>query len=326
MRALTRGIAAVAMIAGGLWATRGEVEAQPRPRHWRGGRPDAGLPSGTGRLRNAAQGMCLDVAGWAAQGNFNVLLWDCNDDPDQVWSFNDAGEANDVLTGQCLDAAGYEGVRGVNVDTFRCEGLDDQRWALVPRGAGLFELHNLKRGLCLDVAGRNGGRGDNVALWDCDGGRDQVWSWEPYAIPARPAYAQRRPPGSPREMAVPPPPPPPTPPPPPPPPPARDGAWRRQARAMDEPTFRRFVDAVKNEGFADDQIRVIESASSRNYFRVMQLRAVLDLLAFSANKLRALELVAPRLIDPENTGSLYEAFAFSADKEQARQILGRSGY
>jgi hypothetical protein len=95
---------------------------------------------------------------------------------------------------------------------------------------------------------------------------------------------------------------------------------------MDEPAFRRFVDAVKNEGFADDQIRVIESASSRNYFRVTQLRVVIDLLPFSANKLRALELVAPRLVDPENTMSLYEAFPFSADKDQARQILSRYGY
>jgi hypothetical protein len=62
------------------------------------------------------------------------------------------------------------------------------------------------------------------------------------------------------------------------------------------------------------------------YFRVMQLRMVLDLLACSANKLRALELVAPRLIDPENTMALYEAFTYSADKQQARQILSRYGY
>ena len=69
-------------------------------------------PQGTGRLRNAAQGMCLDVAGWAAQGDSNVLLWECNDDPDHVWSFTPSGELRNTLNGTCLDAAGYDGPAG----------------------------------------------------------------------------------------------------------------------------------------------------------------------------------------------------------------------
>ena len=46
---------------------------------------------------------------------------------------------------------------------------------------------------------------------------------------------------------------------------------------MDEPSFQRFVDAVKNEGFAENQLHVIESATSRNYFRAMQLKRIIDL-------------------------------------------------
>jgi hypothetical protein len=48
--------------------------------------------------------------------------------------------------------------------------------------------------------------------------------------------------------------------------------------------------------------------------------------AFSATKLRALELCAPRLIDPDNTVAVYDAFSFRGDKEQAREILRRHGY
>src|SRR5207253_7500766 len=59
-------------------------------------------PTGTGRLRNVAQGMCLDVAGWAAQGNSNVLLGECNNDPDHVWSFTPDGELRNTLNGTCL--------------------------------------------------------------------------------------------------------------------------------------------------------------------------------------------------------------------------------
>jgi ricin-type beta-trefoil lectin protein/uncharacterized protein DUF4476 len=272
-------------------------------------------PGGTGRLRNAAQGMCLDVAGWGAQGDGNVLLWECNRDPDQVWSFAPGGELHNVLTGTCLDAAGYDGAAGANVDIYRCEGLDDQRWALIPRGAGRFELHNLKRGLCLDVAGYAGARGDNVALWTCDGGTDQIWSFEPYAAPPRPAYMPpppRSPPSPTRELEVPPPPAPP-----------REA---RLPRPMDEGAFQGLTAAVRKESFSETQLDVIRQAASRNFFRVGQLKALIDLLSFSATKLSALEIGAPRVVDPENAYAFYEAFTFSADKEQAKQILRRSGY
>ena len=83
---------------------------------------------------------------------------------------------------------------------------------------------------------------------------------------------------------------------------------------------------MKSEGYADNQLAVIESASGRNYFRVGQLKSLLDQLAFSATKLRALELIAPRLLDPENSFAVYESFSYSADKEQAKQILRRNGY
>ena len=262
--------------------------------------------AGTGRLRNAARNLCLDVAGWAAEGDRDVLLWACNEDPDQVWSFAPGGELRDALTGECLDVAGHDGAKGADVGTYRCEGMDDQRWTLANRPHGRFELRSVKSGLCLDVSGRAGKRGDNVLLWACDGGADQLWTWEPYAPPQ-----QRQAP--------------PAPPPPLPRPTSRDDAWRRQARAMDDDDFRRLVGAVRNEGFADNKLAVIESASARNYFRVGQLKTLLGELAFSATKLRALYLIAPRLLDPENRFAVYDSFSHSADKEQAEQILRRSG-
>lgn len=287
------------------------ASAHPQERLRRGPGPgEARLPPppGKGRLRNVAQGMCLDVAGWAAQGDGNVLLWECNNDPDQVWSFAGA-ELRDDLTGACLDVAGYDGAQGANVDVFRCEGMDDQRWMLVPRGQGTFELRNLKRGLCLDVNGKAGARGDNVALWACDGGIDQTWRWEPYAPPVAP---ERRPgpPGPGFSRPAPPPPP----------------SSRREVRPMNDQAFRALVDAVNNEGFAEGKLNVIQSAATRNFFRTDQLRTLIDQLGFSATKLRALELGAPRLVDPENAFTLYEAFSFSADKERAKQILSRNGY
>jgi hypothetical protein len=298
-------------------------------------------PPGTGRLRNAAQGMCLDVAGWGAKGDGNVLLGECNNDPDQVWSFAPSGELRNVFTETCLDAAGTDGAPGANVDIYGCENMNDQRWALVATGPGTFELHNLeRRGVCLDVNGRAGARGDNVMLWNCDGGADQSWSFEPYTAPPPRPYRTRPPgpmgPPEPRQRPYdppgpmpeyqpqPPPPPPPGPPQPPPPPgPPRES--RRQVRPMEESAFRALVGVIRNQGSADAQLTVIQQAATRNFFRVAQVKALIDVLPYSATKLRALELGAPRLTDPENAFAIYDAFTFSADKERAREILRRNG-
>jgi hypothetical protein len=286
-RSLKLTVLAIALAATSLAGASAEAQ--------KGRRADArGLqpPPGTGRLRNAAQGMCLDVAGWAAQGDADVLLWECNDDPDHVWSFTSEGELRNTLNGTCLDAAGYRGEQGANVDVFRCESQDDQRWRLVPRGQGTFELRNAKRGLCLDVNGRAGARGDRVLLWACDGGADQLWTFETHA--PRPTY--RRPPTA-----------------------------AEQPRPMEEDRFRALVAAVRNASFSESQLTVIQQALTRNYFRVTQVKSLIDLVAFSATKLKVLELGAPRIVDPENAFTVFDAFAFGADKAQARQILRRNG-
>ena len=94
---------------------------------------------------------------------------------------------------------------------------------------------------------------------------------------------------------------------------------------MDESPFRALVGVVRNEGSADAQLTVIQQAATRNFFRVAQVKALIDILPYSATKLRALELTAPRLTDPENAFAIFDAFTFSGDKEQAKQILRRNG-
>jgi len=286
-------VLAIALTATTLTGTPAEAQ---RPRGGGRGLPP---PPGAGRLRNAAQGMCLDVAGWAAQGNSDVLLWECNDDPDHVWSFTRSGELRNAQNGTCLDVVGTDAQQGANVDVYRCESMDDQRWKLVARGRGTFELRNVKRGLCLDVNGREGARGDKVLLWACDGGADQLWSFEAYA--PRPAPAPPPPP----ELEVPPAPP--------------------RPPAMADGPFRVLIGNVRSESFSDSQVAVVEQAATRNYFRVGQVKNLIDLVAFSATKLRVLELCAPHILDGENAFALFDAFAFSADKEQARHILRRHG-
>src|SRR4051794_18377622 len=204
------------------------------------------FPTGPGHLRNAAQGLCLDVAGWNGAGDGNALLWECNGDPDQVWSFTPGGELVNAL-GSCLDVAEYDGAPGRNVDVYRCEGLDDQKWSLVPAGGDRFLLHNRKQSLCLDVAGKNGNKGDNVALWHCDGGKDQLWSWEPVVVEA----PRRRPPGDPPEYTRP--------------ERLRPEIVREQPVPLEQVVIsgrdlEALLKAVDSEGFSQGKLRVIETA------------------------------------------------------------------
>jgi hypothetical protein len=94
---------------------------------------------------------------------------------------------------------------------------------------------------------------------------------------------------------------------------------------MEEERFRALVTAVRNASFSESQLTVIQQAITRNYFRVVQVKSLIDLVAFSATKLKVLELGAPRIIDPENAFTVFDAFAFGADKAQAKQILRRNG-
>ena len=95
---------------------------------------------------------------------------------------------------------------------------------------------------------------------------------------------------------------------------------------MEDGAFGVLVASVRAESFSAAQVTVIEQAAARNYLRVAQVKTLIDMVAFSATKLRVLELCAPRIVDGENVFTVFDAFAFSADQEQARQILRRNGF
>ena len=77
------------------------------------------------------------------------------------------------------------------------------------------------------------------------------------------------------------------------------------ARRRGDQPFRVLVGNVSNESFSDSQLAVVAQATTRNFFRITQVKALIDLVAFSATKLRVLELCAPRIVDGENAFALF---------------------
>ncbi len=146
------------------------------------------------------------------------------------------------------------------------------------------------------------------------------------APPPPPQYAPPAyPPGRPGPTTVMPPPPAyPTPPPPAypvPPPPPHHGPGHH---VVDDATFSSIVAAVNEQSFAQDKLRVVGDAARTHLFRVEQVIQLLNALDFPTNKVSALEMLAPRMVDRGNDFKIYGAFTFSSDKEKARKILERT--
>lgn len=88
-----------------------------------------------GELVNGKSRLCLDVKRYS--GNGNVIMYECEDLHDQMWSqpwqYCDGNYCSFInkASGKCLDVAGYQASSESNVQTYDCEGLPDQRFKWV---------------------------------------------------------------------------------------------------------------------------------------------------------------------------------------------------
>lgn len=96
---------------------------------------------------------------------------------------------------------------------------------------------------------------------------------------------------------------------------------RAEPAGMSASDFEALVDAIKDEGFEDGKLNVLSSAAQSNRFTANQVGEILDLMAFSEGKLKALGKMKHRIVDRNNTFKIYKHFAFSADQKKARKIL-----
>lgn len=104
--------------------------------------------------------------------------------------------------------------------------------------------------------------------------------------------------------------------PPPPPPPAP------VVQPIREDQLQRLSKAIGNESFGDGKLRVLESAAGQQYFLVPQVQKLLQRFTFAEDRLNAVRVLWPRVLDRENAYQLYGAFTFPSEKEELRKIIG----
>ena len=86
-------------------------------------------------------------------------------------------------------------------------------------------------------------------------------------------------------------------------------------------TLRSLLQQINAVGFSDDKVNVLRQATLGNYFLVDQAMRILPLYAHATDRLAALKLLAPQLLDRGNNFKLLPLFSFSGDREAAQRIL-----
>ena len=104
-------------------------------------------------------------------------------------------------------------------------------------------------------------------------------------------------------------------------PPPKEKAAPKGPVAMNRAEIASLLASVKGQAFADTKLKVVRTAAVNNYFTVKQVGALLGLLSFADDKLKAVRIVRDRIVDTKQFFELYNHFTFEADKKALKRIL-----
>ena len=95
----------------------------------------------------------------------------------------------------------------------------------------------------------------------------------------------------------------------------------RPTPPMSARDFERALSSLHHHGFSDERLEAVRQLAAGHWFLVDQVKRVLGAFSFGENKLKALRLLAPRIVDGQHRHLLLEDFTFGSDKEEAGRIL-----
>ena len=105
--------------------------------------------------------------------------------------------------------------------------------------------------------------------------------------------------------------------------------YERRPRAMHNKDFKMMCEVIDDASFHEKKIGVIKVACISSYFNSKQCAKLLSKISFDDAKLKALKVLAPRLIidtDVTEVTDIVKQFSFSSNKDKALEILRQSSY
>jgi len=81
--------------------------------------------------------------------------------------------------------------------------------------------------------------------------------------------------------------------------------------------------SLKQASFRKDKMRVIRLAAPQQWFSTAQVKQLVEHFSFSSDKVEVLAMLHPRLVDPENTHTLFALLPHASDRRKLEaQISG----
>ena len=93
---------------------------------------------------------------------------------------------------------------------------------------------------------------------------------------------------------------------------------------LDDASFNILYNKVKKASFDDNKFDLIEVASLGCYYSCAQAVRIMKIFPFDDEQLKALKMMAPHIVDLQNTGLIYKVFSFDSEKDKAEEIIRNS--
>ena len=93
---------------------------------------------------------------------------------------------------------------------------------------------------------------------------------------------------------------------------------------LDDASFNILYNKVKKASFDDNKFDLIEVASLGCYYSCAQVVRIIKIFPFDDEQLKALKMMAPHIVDLQNTDLIYKVFSFDSEKEKAEEIIRNS--
>jgi hypothetical protein len=87
--------------------------------------------------------------------------------------------------------------------------------------------------------------------------------------------------------------------------------------------FTAFLATIESASFSSDKINAVKTAVKMNHFTIDQVGAVLKKMSFASEFSDALNLMAPKVIDPQNAFKLHKLVSFSSQTDEINKAFGQ---
>ena len=93
---------------------------------------------------------------------------------------------------------------------------------------------------------------------------------------------------------------------------------------LDDASFSILYNKVKNASFDDNKFDLLQVASLGCYYSCAQTARMMRVFTFGDKQLKALRMMAPRIVDPQNATDIYNVLTFDSEKSEAGEIIRNS--